>query len=273
MAFVSVESINENSGQMSVFRGVLLSTADGEFLMKLGPSGCGKSRLLRILAGLEMQGDAGSVSIDERSADELRPKRSDVATRMTVASKASPLDIYANPDDQHIAEFIGSASINMLDGVMHKRGLIDISAATLTIRPDTLSGASPTTRICPETTDLADNGGQSVLPGSVHMIEHIGADLFVHFDLAGIDHPFVARLLAERAPPPNHSLHFEVRSARASIYMGQVTPAARSHVDLGERRMCEPLAVPDGSDKPSMKEAQASLYATSKAYIGDAIYA
>ncbi|WFT96841.1 ABC transporter ATP-binding protein [Bradyrhizobium barranii] len=126
---------------------------------------------------------------------------------------APPQEIYADPDDRRVAEFIGSPKINMLDGVVRERGLIDVAGSTLAIGADALAGAHLTLGIRPEAFHLAESGGQGALTGFVRMIEHMGSDLFVHLDLAGGDHPLIARLLAERAPDiaPGQTLHVGVR--------------------------------------------------------------
>ncbi|WP_028351379.1 ABC transporter ATP-binding protein [Bradyrhizobium murdochi] len=133
---------------------------------------------------------------------------------------APPQDIYADPDDRRVAEFIGSPKINMLEGVVRERGLIDVAGATITIEADAPAGAHLTLGIRPEAFHLADHGGQGVLTGSVRMIEHMGSDLFVHLDLAGIDQPLIARLLAERAPhiAPGQTLHVGVRPDRVLLF-------------------------------------------------------
>jgi thiamine transport system ATP-binding protein len=51
-----------------------LSATDGETLAVMGPSGSGKSTLLRVIAGLQ-QADAGSVSWDGESIDDVPPHR------------------------------------------------------------------------------------------------------------------------------------------------------------------------------------------------------
>ena len=133
---------------------------------------------------------------------------------------APPQTIYADPDDRRIAEFIGSPKINMLDGVVRDRGFIDVAGSTLAIEADALPGTPLTLGIRPENLHLADHGGQGALTGSVRMIEHMGSDLFVHLDLAGLEHPFIARLLAERAPhiAPGQTLHLGVRSERVLLF-------------------------------------------------------
>lgn len=51
-------------GPRTLFHGLDLEVADGEFLVVVGPSGGGKSTLLRVLAGLE-ELDAGAVEWDD----------------------------------------------------------------------------------------------------------------------------------------------------------------------------------------------------------------
>ncbi|WFU14872.1 ABC transporter ATP-binding protein [Bradyrhizobium sp. CB3481] len=131
-----------------------------------------------------------------------------------------PQNIYAYPDDRRVAEFIGSPKINILEGIVRERGLIDVAGSTLTIAVDAFAGAHLALGIRPEAFHLADHGGQGTLTGSVRMIEHMGSDLFVHLDLAGVEHPLIARLLAERAPhiAPGQTLHVGVRSDRMLLF-------------------------------------------------------
>ncbi|MDQ0473522.1 ABC transporter ATP-binding protein [Labrys wisconsinensis] len=133
---------------------------------------------------------------------------------------APPQQIYADPDDRRVAEFIGSPKINMLDGVVRERGLIDVAGSTLAIEADALAGTQLTLGIRPEAFHLADHGGPGAFTGVVRMIEHMGSDLFVHLDLAGVDQPLIARLLAERAPDigAGQTLHLGVRPDRALLF-------------------------------------------------------
>lgn len=83
MARISVRNISKSFAAtggraVNVLSGLSLDVADGEFLTVLGPSGCGKSTLIRIIAGLEPQ-SAGTVEIDGRCVDRLRPAERNVA--------------------------------------------------------------------------------------------------------------------------------------------------------------------------------------------------
>lgn len=78
MAGVTIKHVHKSFGPVEVLKDVSLDVRDGEFLTFLGPSGCGKTTLLRIIAGLE-QHDSGTVAIDDKPVDDLRPSRRDLA--------------------------------------------------------------------------------------------------------------------------------------------------------------------------------------------------
>jgi multiple sugar transport system ATP-binding protein len=83
MARISIRDIHKSFAdgkgrQTTVLSGLSLDIEDGEFLTVLGPSGCGKSTLIRIIAGLEPQ-TAGTVEIEGRCVDQLRPAERNVA--------------------------------------------------------------------------------------------------------------------------------------------------------------------------------------------------
>jgi multiple sugar transport system ATP-binding protein len=57
---------------------ISLTIEEGEFMVLVGPSGCGKSTTLRMIAGLE-EISGGTVSIDGRVVNDVRPKDRDIA--------------------------------------------------------------------------------------------------------------------------------------------------------------------------------------------------
>ncbi|WP_321897015.1 ABC transporter ATP-binding protein [Burkholderia cepacia] len=113
---------------------------------------------------------------------------------------APPQVIYNDPDSRRVAEFIGSPKINMLDGVVRGPGVIDVAGSLLAVNTDALLGAPLTLGIRPEAFHVTDHPGVGTLTGAVRMVEHMGSDLFIHLDLAGLERPLIARLAAERAP-------------------------------------------------------------------------
>jgi multiple sugar transport system ATP-binding protein len=134
---------------------------------------------------------------------------------------APPREIYTDPDDRRVAEFIGSPAINMLDGVMREAGLVDVAGTTLAtdvtcVSPDTAIALG----IRPEAFQLVAHGGAGVVSGSVRLIEHMGSDLFVHMEIPGSSRSLIARLLAEQAPQiaVGHTLHLRVRSTDVLLF-------------------------------------------------------
>lgn len=113
---------------------------------------------------------------------------------------APPQEIYADPDDRRVAEFIGSPKINMLSGTVREPGRIEVAGTILMVSHDCEAATPVSVGIRPEVFHIAQHAGSSVFTGVVRMIEHMGSDLFVHLDLAGQEEPLIARLLTERAP-------------------------------------------------------------------------
>ncbi|AEG57297.1 ABC transporter ATP-binding protein [Sinorhizobium meliloti] len=67
---------------------------------------------------------------------------------------APPRDIYADPHDRRVAEFIGSPKINMLDGAVIERGLMATSGAKLSVPESIAPGTKLTVGIRPEAFSL-----------------------------------------------------------------------------------------------------------------------
>lgn len=78
MASVGIKEVHKFYGNTHILKGVSLSIEDGQFVVLVGPSGCGKSTLLRMIAGLEEISE-GSISIGEKTVNNLPPKDRDIA--------------------------------------------------------------------------------------------------------------------------------------------------------------------------------------------------
>jgi len=93
-----------------------------------------------------------------------------------------PLELYRRPASLFVARFIGSPRMTLLPA--------EVAAAADIVVP---SGAS-TVGIRSEDLALADAGG---LAGEVTMVEHLGADVFVHVAVPGVADGVVVRLGAD----------------------------------------------------------------------------
>lgn len=112
---------------------------------------------------------------------------------------APPQQIYANPADRRVAEFVGSPKISTLDGVVRQRGHIEAGGTIFSSHVDLDVGARVTLGIRPEAFHLCERSEPGAIAGTIRLIEHMGSDLFVHLAMPGGE-TLVARLLAERAP-------------------------------------------------------------------------
>ena len=72
-ALLSLNALSRRFGEVPAVRNLSLDVAAGEIHALIGPSGCGKSTLLRMIAGFEAP-DSGSVHLDGRRIDTLRPE-------------------------------------------------------------------------------------------------------------------------------------------------------------------------------------------------------
>jgi multiple sugar transport system ATP-binding protein len=111
---------------------------------------------------------------------------------------ARPQDIYTDPCSLRVAEFVGSPKINVIEGRVERNGTIDV--AGLRFSTDI---ASDSGRILigmrPEALRLAEGASKDAMSGRVRLIEHTGADVFVHVDVPGASDLLVARLPLEQA--------------------------------------------------------------------------
>jgi multiple sugar transport system ATP-binding protein len=106
---------------------------------------------------------------------------------------APPQEIYANPADIRVAEFIGAPRINILPGHVgrHQRVVVRGEGLPLTCRLPEHTPVSVGLR--PEHIRLAEADGLAAL---VRHVEHMGSDLYVYAEVEG-----VAERVVLRRPP------------------------------------------------------------------------
>jgi len=93
--FLELAGIRKAFGEFEALKGVSLGVRRGELICFLGPSGCGKTTLLRIIAGLEVQG-AGTVVMDGREISRLPPMERDYGIVFQSYALFPNLDISQN---------------------------------------------------------------------------------------------------------------------------------------------------------------------------------
>jgi putative spermidine/putrescine transport system ATP-binding protein len=74
MAYVELQELRREFGEVIALDGVSLSLEEGEFVSFLGPSGCGKTTALRLVAGFDRP-DAGRIMVDGKDMTRVPPNR------------------------------------------------------------------------------------------------------------------------------------------------------------------------------------------------------
>lgn len=101
----------------------------------------------------------------------------------------TPTEIYDNPHDIRVAEFIGSPKINILNGHLHKDGRVEVLGAALRLACSAAPGVCRI-GVRPERIEL----GGGPFSGNVIHAENLGSEAFLHLSVSGSDAPVVARL-------------------------------------------------------------------------------
>ncbi|NVN85286.1 MAG: ABC transporter ATP-binding protein [Rhodopseudomonas sp.] len=107
-----------------------------------------------------------------------------------------PADVYDNPRDIRVAEFVGSPKINVLPGMVRADRGVEALGRPLELSAAAAAGAC---RICvrPERIEL----GGGPFAGTVTHLENMGAEAFVHVGCDGMVIPLVARIDDPRRLP------------------------------------------------------------------------
>jgi multiple sugar transport system ATP-binding protein len=112
---------------------------------------------------------------------------------------ARPRDIYADPCDLRVAEFIGSPKVNILEGQIVRRGVVDVAGLHLPIDVRVADGDRLLIGIRPEALRLSDGASKNVIPGCIRLVEHLGSDVHLHLQVGSASGLLVMRLPLERA--------------------------------------------------------------------------
>lgn len=141
----------------------------------------------------------------------------------------TPAEIYNDPCDIRVAEFVGSPKINILPGQVRKDGGIDVLGTALKVACSATAGDCRV-GVRPERIEL----GVGPFSGTVVHLENLGAEAFVHLVVDGAGLRLIARLADVR--------HMPVMGSRAAF--GFASDAVRVF-DLAGRRIALRLEQPE----------------------------
>jgi putative spermidine/putrescine transport system ATP-binding protein len=77
MAYVELQELRREFGDVVALDGIDISLEEGEFLSLLGPSGCGKTTALRLVAGFDRP-DHGRILVDGKDMTRVPPNKRDM---------------------------------------------------------------------------------------------------------------------------------------------------------------------------------------------------
>ena len=110
---------------------------------------------------------------------------------------AAPDEIYRDPADLRVAEFIGSPKINVLPGEIGADGRVSVMGADLWLTVRGAGAGACRVAIRPENLAVGVHGHH--LNGRIAHIENLGSEAFIHVAMDGADEPVVVRTDADAA--------------------------------------------------------------------------
>jgi multiple sugar transport system ATP-binding protein len=147
-----------------------------------------------------------------------------------IQQMGGPRELYERPANVIVAAFIGSPGINLMEGLIVLEGETPAFRGEglllpLPERPDLKEhmGASVTLGVRPEALAV----GEGPLRGDVELVEHVGAEAFVHVRICGTR--VTARVGPDLAARAGDSVSFSVKADAAHIFLegGRLAPPCR----------------------------------------------
>jgi multiple sugar transport system ATP-binding protein len=126
----------------------------------------------------------------------------------------APMNIYHRPANRFVASFIGSPAMNLFDGDVQD-GVFRLSSGESIAVAGSIPSGRATLGVRPE--DILP--GRHELPFAtvtLDVVEHMGHETMVHFNLAG--HSHVARLPAQTPAQPGAQFEFSIRPGAYHLF-------------------------------------------------------
>ncbi len=115
-----------------------------------------------------------------------------------ISQVGTPLDLYERPENEFVAQFIGSPAMNILPGEIIETGksttvrLKGGSATAAIATPASMMGAKVNLGVRPE--DLTPTKGAGLYTGRVDIVEALGEVTLLYFEHQGDTHGMIAKL-------------------------------------------------------------------------------
>jgi ABC-type sugar transport system ATPase subunit len=143
-----------------------------------------------------------------------------------------PIELYESPVNRFVAGFIGTPSMNFLNGVLHQEGgrtYFATDGARVMLRPSAsgeASGLPVTMGIRPEDLAMETNSDQDALRGKVVLVERLGGTSHIHFEVG--QHRLLASVANQTLPEVGDNIVVHVPEARAHLFNADGTALTRA---------------------------------------------
>ncbi|WP_102108898.1 ABC transporter ATP-binding protein [Oceaniglobus roseus] len=128
-----------------------------------------------------------------------------LATRIVVlagggiAQVGTPLDLYEKPENEFVAQFIGSPAMNLLPGKIVEVGrqtVIEMEGGGRAVSdyPSQQSDMGAKVKVGARPEDLVETDGDYLFKGKVDITEALGEVTILYFETGGSDEPVIAKL-------------------------------------------------------------------------------
>ncbi|NTE65133.1 ABC transporter ATP-binding protein [Agrobacterium tumefaciens] len=151
---------------------------------------------------------------------------------------AAPHDIYADPNNRRVAEFIGSPKINILETSIEADGSVRIGNCRLATLGSQTNPRAISVGIRPEALRSTNDPQTAVLSGLVTHIEDMGSDVFVHIRVNDQTDQIIYRAPAEEVFKLRLGQQLDLTTSAENIVMFEMDGSRiRSDQVAGARRV------------------------------------
>ncbi len=131
-----------------------------------------------------------------------------------------PKEVYDNPRNLKVAEFLGNPKINLIPGTIWKEGIIESCGTRLPISlpPGENNCDQVQIGVRPEVLQVVKDGGPAWKGRVVHL-EHLGAYFLVHTLIDGMKHSVISRIATTQMALPETGSRIRLRAVTDNILL------------------------------------------------------
>ena len=145
-----------------------------------------------------------------------------------VAQVGSPLELYERPENEFVAQFIGSPAMNLLDGKITGTGEqttveLDGGGSAVSNYPSDGSLMGATVRVGVRPEDFVGTDGAHIYEGHVNITEALGEVTILYFEADGGKDPVIAKLPGIHADRRHSNVRLTADPSKVHIFKDGVS--------------------------------------------------